>query len=129
MVMHMSRRQRGRGSGGREKMRGIRERAKETSVPFPLLFFSPPLPLPLFVPAMQAIDQRQVQWNYRCISCAFPCMWLMFMSPSLRVHRNDTSRSTFHFFVLALILVFFDYASHMQLWKLRERRIQHAYDI
>lgn len=38
-------------------MRGIRERAKETSVPFPLLSFSPPLPLPLFVPAMQVIDK------------------------------------------------------------------------
>ena len=39
-------------------MREIRERAKETSVPFPLLFFSPPsLPLPLFVPAMQVIDK------------------------------------------------------------------------
>ena len=33
------------------------------------------------------------------------------------------------FFVLALILVLFDYASHMQLWKLRERRIQHAHDL
>ena len=118
------------GSEGREKMRGIRERAKETSVPFPLLSFSPPPPAPPLICACHAgYWQSQVQWNHRCISCAFPCMRLSLCQPSLHIHHNDTNRSTLHFFVLALILVLFDYASHMQLWKLRERRIQHAHDL
>ena len=116
------------GSGGREKMRGIRERAKETSFPFPLLSFPPPPAPPLICACHAGYWQSQVQWNYRCISCAFPCMRLSLCQPSLRIHHNDTNRSTLHFFVLALILVLFDYASHMQLWKLRERRIQHAHD-
>ena len=44
MVMHMSRHQKGYGVRREGKMGGggIRERAKETSVPFPLLSFSPP---------------------------------------------------------------------------------------
>lgn len=117
------------GSGGREKMRGIRERAKETSVPFPLLSFSPLPPVPPLICAWHAgYWQSQVQWHHRCISCAFPCMQLSLCQRSLRVHRDDTNRSTLHFFVLALILALFDYASHMKLWKLRERRIQHTHD-
>ena len=59
MVMHMNRHQKGYGVRRKGKMGGgIRERAKETSVPFPLLSFSPPpLSLPLFAPGMQVIDK------------------------------------------------------------------------
>lgn len=126
MVMHMSRHQKGYGVRREGKMGGgIRERAKETSVPFPLLSFSPP-PVPPLICAWHAgYWQSQVQWNHRCISCAFPCMRL---SPVCAYITMTQTGSTLHFFVLALILALFDYASHMQLWKLRERRIQHAHD-
>ena len=99
MVMHMSRHQKGYGVRREGKMGGgIRERAKETSVPFPLLSFSPP-PVPPLICAWHAgYWQSQVQWNHRCISCAFPCMRLSLCQPSLRVHHNDTNRKHTPFF-------------------------------
>ena len=93
------------GLRGREKMREIRERAKETSVPFLLLFFSPPPPL--ICACHVGYWQSQVQWKHRCISCAFPCMRLMLMSAQFaRTSRWHKEKHIPFFLCLRLYLCY-----------------------
>ena len=100
MVMHMSRHQKGYGVRREGKMGGGLEREqKKPLFLFPFYPFLPPPSVPPLICAWHAgYWQSQVQWNHRCISCAFPCMRLSLCQPSLRVHHNDTNRKHTPFF-------------------------------
>ena len=122
--MRMSRCQKEQGGweGEREKRRGFSLWFCSFLSPSPSP--SPYLCLPCrLLTKSGAMEASMYNRSKLCFSLhgAYACQ------PSWHVHRNDTSRSTFHFLALTLILVLFDQVSHMQT-KREENKVHMTYD-